>query len=250
MISICIAVGPAEKFPSLKHTIDSVVIQTAHPIELVIKTFGNHLNKDISDYALDNPQIHLKLLVGSDMGIYDAFNICAQAARGKYVIFLGCGDCLADCFVVEDIIGYATNQNFPDIIYGAVVLANSAGSIVATFNNNCFFGNALRFPWRNPCHSQGLIYKQNWLTGHLFEIDIGPLSDLVHTYQNRVFEKASWIGRPISIFKAGGVSNKRGYRAFTARLNGVYRNCEYFRFPYFWRLISTLVCQISYAFGR
>jgi hypothetical protein len=247
MFSICIAVGPGETFGSLCRTLDSVANQTVGPVELVVKTVGAHLEEEIRSYVSQHPEnIRLSLICGSDKGIYDAFNICAQAAHGDYALYLGCGDLLADRFVVEDLMQHAALHSNPDILYGSVLLADVDGEIVATFANDCFFGRKRQLPWRNPCHSQGLVYRSTWLAAHPFQIDIGPVADLVHTYQHSTFKHACWINRPISVFRAGGVSNERTNRAFKARLKGVYANCQYFRFPGLWRLVAGLACRIGY----
>ena len=250
MLSICIAVGPGELFAPLQRTLASIAGQTVGPVEVVIKTVGVHLEQEIRNYAQDAGQIRLNLVCGGDKGIYDAFNIAVQAAQGDYALFLGCGDVLADRFVAEDLMQHAAGHADAEILYGPVLLANEDGEIESTFANDCFFGRKRRLPWRNPCHSQGLVYQRAWLAAHPFKIDIGPVADLVHTYQHSTFNHARWINRPISVFRAGGVSNQRNRRAFMARLVGVYSNCQYFRFPAFWRLTSGLACRLAYWRNR
>jgi hypothetical protein len=247
MLSICIAIGPYEVFQSLKVSLESITKQTIQPVEIVIKTVGNNLVDDIRDYAIGAPLHQLTLINGGDLGVYDAFNICAKAAHGKYIIFLGCGDLLADIFVAEDIINYTVSHARPDIIYGVVLLADISGEIVATFDNDCFFGRKMRLPWRNPCHHQGVIYSRQWLISRPFQIDIGPVADLVHTYEYRIYENAVVLNRPISIFKLGGLSNSMNKDSIRSRLDGVYINCNNFRFPILWKIVSNLVFYFKYV---
>jgi glycosyltransferase involved in cell wall biosynthesis len=245
MLSICIAVGPSEDFQSLKASLESIAKQTIQPVEIVIKTVGNHLADDIRGQELVAPLHQLTLIDGSDLGVYDAFNICVHAAQGQYVMFLGCGDLFADIFAAEDIINYAASHAWPDIIYGIVLLADINGEIVTTFDNECFNGRKMRLPWRNPCHHQGVIYSRNWLISRPFQINIGPVADLVHTYKYRVYENALMLNRPITIFKLGGVSNSENNDSVRSRLDGVYSNCNNFRFSVLWKIMAYLVFYLK-----
>src|SRR5207244_2564664 len=95
-LSVCVAVGPKESLPRLLSTLDSATSQVDRRAEIVVKVAGSHLAGEIEEYRNAHPGVPMRVLTGPDSGIYDAFNICAASATGKYALFLGCGDQLAD----------------------------------------------------------------------------------------------------------------------------------------------------------
>ena len=244
------AVGPTETFPRLLSTLESVSSQVGAGVEIIIKVVGNRLAEEIDAYREAHPGLSIGLRVGSDQGPYDAFNICAVAATGEYILFLGCGDRLADTSVAADLERSARMLGTPEVIYGHVLLTNEGAGRLETFSTDCFFGHRARFPWRNPCHSQGLVYRRDWLTRHPFRADIGPLADLFHTYRYRVFERANWVERPIAIFRTDGASYARDWASLSARLRGVRANCENFRFAAAWKLLASLVYYATFVIQR
>ncbi|CAN5738917.1 hypothetical protein BH11PSE8_BH11PSE8_17720 [soil metagenome] len=219
-------------------------------VEVVIKTLGAHLAEDIRNYGRMHADIAIRVLDGNDTGIYDALNVCAASAAGEFVLYLGCGDTLADDFVASDFAAIASPPEIPQVLYGPVLMADSAGNVSSLFSNRVFFGMRKKLPWRNPCHSQGICYRRTWLVTRPFRTDIGPLADMVHTYHYKVDTLAVWINRPISIFREGGISSSRDAKHYRAWLRGVHANCENFAFPAAWRLISTLICRVGIALGK
>ena len=137
----------------------------------------------------------MQLIFGHDAGIYDAFNICVAAAHGRYLMFLGCSDTLAHRQVVDMVAERSSSGEAADVLYGGVLLDPGEGRAAREFDNRCFFGRRARLPWRNPCHHQGLIYRRDWLAERPFRTDIGPLADLEHNYQHRIFDIAL-LARP------------------------------------------------------
>lgn len=248
-VSVCLAVGPCEPLSRVRETLESIRRQRGARVEVVVKTVGLHLDHELRQYASESG-LRLALVTGEDSGIYDALNRCVAAAAGTYVVVLGCGDVLHDAAVVENLSTFANRHGNPTILYGSVLIRPADGGAMRSFDNRCFFNERPRLPWRNPCHSQGLLYRRDWLQSRPFSITVGPLADLVHTYQHRVFEVARWIDRPISVFSMGGVSNRRDLAAFKARLTGLYANCGHFRYAPLWRALSLAVCSASFALGR
>jgi hypothetical protein len=116
------------------------------------------------------------------------------------------------------------------------------------FSNKCYFGNKTLTPWRNPCHSQGLIYKRCWIRSRLFRIDVGPLADLIHTYKYKVYKNCIWIVIPISIFYNGGASNNISYKLFSQCRFGVLINCNNFNYSVLWIPISYAIYSSNYIY--
>lgn len=216
----------------------------------MLKTVGDQLAGTIEEYRKFHPSARIRLHTGPDQGTYDAFNICAASACGQYIVFLGCGDQLADASVAADLQRDAMASGMPDVIYGHVILSDGSAGGSRRFPTDCFLGRRARLPWRNPCHSQGLVYRRDWLARHPFRIDLGPLADLVHTYQHRVFERAKWIERPIAVFRTDGASHAMDVASLAARLRGVRANCDNFRFAAGWKLLSSLAYLAVFARHR
>ena len=118
------------------------------------------------------------------------------------------------------------------------------------FDNRCFFGTRARLPWRNPCHHQGLIYRRDWLAERPFRTDIGPLADLDHNYQHRIFDIACWLDRPVSVFQQGGASTQLNLRAMKRRAQAVMVNCERFSPPALWKTFALAVLTARYLADR
>ena len=249
MITIVICVGQLEYFEKLKLTLDSIMQQSkSECVELIIKVYKTHLQNSIEAYRRANSNLNIKLLTGCDLGIYDAHNISINNASGEYLLILGCGDILADKFVISDLIDFIYEKKMPLIIYGVVIFSLEDGKTIGLFDNSCFIENKHKYPWHNPCHSQGLVYNLKWLKSRPFNTNFGLISDLIHTHTHKVYDVAAWINRPLSIFMLGGISNQINYSSFNKRLKSIYLNCDNFRFPIFFKTVSFFLCWVNFIF--
>ncbi len=87
IIIVCFQAGE-----ELKKTVESVLSQTEPDFEIIVKDGGS---TDGSVGLLrEDPRI--RLFQEKDSGIYDAMNQAACRVRGRYVLFLNCGDYLYD----------------------------------------------------------------------------------------------------------------------------------------------------------
>lgn len=87
IIIVCFQAGE-----ELKKTVESVLSQTEPDFEIIVKDGGS---TDGSVGRLrEDPRI--RLFQEKDSGIYDAMNQAACRVRGRYVLFLNCGDYLYD----------------------------------------------------------------------------------------------------------------------------------------------------------
>lgn len=250
LLSVCVAVGPGEPLQAVLATIDSVLAQEDSAVEVVVKCVGQQLEQALRGYADRAGAGRMQLIFGRDAGIYDAFNICIAAARGRYLMFLGCGDTLAHRQVVNMVAARSSAGDAADVLYGGVLLDTGPGRAAREFDNRCFFGQRTRLPWRNPCHHQGLIYRRSWLAQRPFRTGIGPLADLVHNYQHCIFDVAQWLDRPVSIFQQGGASTQLSLSAAKHRMRAVLVNCEHFRLPMAWKVLSFAVLTTRYLADR
>ena len=99
---VTVALNPGEK---LQTTLDSVFCQTCTDYEIILKDGGS------SDGSMDRWKgapdsrtvagLRVRFFEKPDKGIYDAMNQAVQQAEGDFVLFLNCGDVLADERVLE-----------------------------------------------------------------------------------------------------------------------------------------------------
>lgn len=87
IIIVCFQAGE-----ELVRTVRSVLAQTEPDFEILIKDGGS------TDGSIDRlpKDSRIRLFREKDSGIYDAMNQAARRVRGRYVLFLNCGDYLHD----------------------------------------------------------------------------------------------------------------------------------------------------------
>lgn len=113
IIIVCFQAGE-----ELEKTVRSVLMQTESEFEILVKDGGS--TDGSPDQLPKDPRI--RLFREKDSGIYDAMNQAAGRVRGRYVLFLNCGDYLYDCEVLagvrkaaEDVL---SDSGKPVIFYG------------------------------------------------------------------------------------------------------------------------------------
>lgn len=104
---ITVAYNPGEK---LRETLESVMKQTFTDYEVVVKDGGSTDGSAAFLQTVGEAFERVRFFAEKDEGIYDAMNRAVGYARGEYLLFLNCGDYLADERVLErtaDVIGQA-----------------------------------------------------------------------------------------------------------------------------------------------
>lgn len=91
---ITVALNPGKK---LQETLDSIFCQTCTYYEVIVKDGGS--TDGSTDRWKHDP--HVRFFEEPDRGIYDAMNQAVRYAKGEFVLFLNCGDVLADKTVLE-----------------------------------------------------------------------------------------------------------------------------------------------------
>lgn len=117
----------------LEKTVESVLSQTETDFEIIVKDGGStdgapgRLPKDA----------RIRLFCGKDGGIYDAMNQAADKVRGRFVLFLNCGDYLYDNAVLAGVRKAAESEN------GGKPCAGAAGEGEAERHRRpvIFYGN-------------------------------------------------------------------------------------------------------------
>ncbi|MDE7238900.1 MAG: glycosyltransferase, partial [Lachnospiraceae bacterium] len=87
IIIVCFQAGE-----ELDRTVESVRMQTDGDFEILVKD-GGSTDGSIGHLPEDS---RIRLFQEKDSGIYDAMNQAAGRVRGRYVLFLNCGDYLYD----------------------------------------------------------------------------------------------------------------------------------------------------------
>ena len=100
----------------MKKTMESILDQTCEDYEIIVK---DGLSKDDTlQYVLNNEKI--ELYSESDTSIYNAMNQAIEYTKGKYVIFMNCGDTFYSNKVLEKIKEYISEEKY-GMVYGDYV---------------------------------------------------------------------------------------------------------------------------------
>jgi glycosyltransferase involved in cell wall biosynthesis len=97
---------------ALRATAESLARQTFRDFEWIIKDAGS--NDGTLHASL--PMKH-RMVVASDVGIYDAINQAVFHARGRYVQVLAAGDCFAHSRALEELATALDSHDEPDLVY-------------------------------------------------------------------------------------------------------------------------------------
>lgn len=101
-------------------TIRSVLCQTCDNFEYIIKDGQSGDRTMETVHRLTNGDNRVMIIQGKDEGIYDAMNIAAKQAKGRYILFLNAGDTLAEHDVLSKVSGF-TKEHGADICYGDII---------------------------------------------------------------------------------------------------------------------------------
>lgn len=99
VITVCLNSG--EK---LSATLDSILGQGCQDVEVILKD-GGSTDGSVERWKQENASRpgaeRVRIIVEEDRGIYDAMNQAVAHAAGDFLLFLNCGDLLADGSVLE-----------------------------------------------------------------------------------------------------------------------------------------------------
>ncbi len=151
----------------VENTLQSILSQNEELFELIV------VDSASTDNTLDYIKKYesgLTLISEKDDGVYDAFNKGIDVATGKYVYFIGAGDCLQPD-VLEQVKEFLPMET-PTLVYGNCY-----------FTKRKFFNgrelSSFDFTWTNICH-QGEFYHR-------------AIFDIVGKYDLRYKVFADWL---------------------------------------------------------
>ncbi len=100
----------------LGRTIASLATQTYRKFEHIVKD-GGSTDGSLACCQPWDGRYALHVVTERDTGIYDAMNQALAHCRGRYVLFLNAGDCLATPDVLTQLAPAATDADAPGVLY-------------------------------------------------------------------------------------------------------------------------------------
>ena len=135
ILVVCLNAGS-----KLEQTITSIQAQDFTDYEIIVKDGGS------TDGSLDFLKGQLRILQQKDSGIYDAMNQAAEAARGRYVYFLNCGDFFAERDVLSKIHSLILEKPAKHGIYYGNIFERLTGQCVPSNPSMDAFGCYRMYP--------------------------------------------------------------------------------------------------------
>lgn len=159
---IIVSLNAGEK---LNKTLESIHKQTFLDYEIVLKDGGSTDGsiKKLSEREYD--QIKIRLIEKKDQGIYDGMNQALKEAKGKYILFMNCGDYFYAETILEKIYQVILENPNHGIYYGDTFCRKKNQVVVAP---NKITGFTC---YRNiPCH-QSCFYENSLLQQKPFQVE-------------------------------------------------------------------------------
>ncbi|MCI8927243.1 MAG: glycosyltransferase [Lachnospiraceae bacterium] len=223
---IVVSLNPGDK---LKSTLESIKKQTFSEFEVIVKDgFSTDGSLEAArllsqEWERKEQGRSLKVIQKKDSGIYDAMNQGAEAARGRYVYYLNCGDLFYSENVLQEMADFIKDQDRksgghrPGIYYGNIFERLTGGKVASNPRMDAFgcFRNV-------PCH-QACFYSGELLMEHPFETGYKVRADyeqfLWCFFRKGSKEKVNFACKDILVadYEGGGFSETRENKKISAR---------------------------------
>lgn len=153
-------------------------------------------------------QTNAQFLSEPDHGIYDAMNKGLERAHGDYVLFLNAGDILALPRTLDILAGILKARPVkPDLIYGDAFEDTPGGRITKTARPHGQLRHGLF------THHQSIFYARETINDLRYDqrYDIAADYKFTAEFLRHASDVFYWP-RPVCLFEAGGVSQRRAFR--------------------------------------
>lgn len=235
---ITVSFNPGEK---LKETLCSVARQTCTDYEVIVKDGGStDGSTDFLKAQSEKPyegndlkiirevSARIRFFEGKDKGIYDAMNQAAAQAAGEFVLFLNCGDVLADERVLERVAAVIDSKQAAGqkrfVLYGDTFSEKTKVTIASAPRITGFTC------YRNiPCH-QSCFYSAELCREKPYDLKYKIRADYDHFLWCFYRGGAEFVRMdfPVSSYEGGGYSeskenierDKREHRQITSAYMG------------------------------
>lgn len=209
VITVCL--NPGEK---LYATLDSILQQNCQDVEVILKDGGStdgSVERWQQEKALTAGAENVRIFVEKDAGIYDAMNQAVSYATGDFLLFLNCGDLLADSHVLERtrLLLEEEERAGTDmdrlVLYGDT-LGEKNGVTIASPPEITGFTC-----YRNiPCH-QSCFYSAALCKDKPYDLRYRIRADYDHFLwcYYRAKAKMRHMDFPVAVYEGGGFSEKR-----------------------------------------
>ena len=209
-----IIIGCLNAGKKLKDTFESVRKQTFCDYEVLIKDGGStdgsvdRILREEEELAHSPTAPCLRVIKRKDRGIYDAMNQAVKEAEGEYILFLNCGDKLADGQVLKKTGDIIKKVDGRGIYYGDIYSEKTRTSVAAPREITGFTC------YRNiPCH-QACFYHRSLFENGGFETDYRIRADYDHFLRCFYREGAAplYCGFTVASYEGGGYSESKENR--------------------------------------
>ena len=212
VITVCLNSG--EK---LSATLDSILGQGCQDVEVILKD-GGSTDGSVERWKQENASRpgaeRVRIIVEEDRGIYDAMNQAVAHAAGDFLLFLNCGDLLADGSVLERTLAALEEEEQAGTDMDRLVLYGDTCS----GKNHVTIASAPAITgftcYRNiPCH-QSCFYSAALCRGKPYDLKYKIRADYDHFLWCFYKAKARMrhMNFPVASYEGGGYSESRENR--------------------------------------
>ena len=212
IITVCL--NPGDK---LKMTLDSVLQQTCHDWEVILKDGGSRDGslEQWKQEAVEMPGVErIKVFVEKDKGIYDAMNQAVAHATGEFVLFMNCGDVFPDKEVLKRVLEVLDAEEKKGIDMDKLVLYGDTYSE----KNDVVIASAPEITgftcYRNiPCH-QSCFYSRALCVKKPYDLQYKIRADYDHFLWCFYEAGANFLHMDLAVasYEGGGFSESKANR--------------------------------------
>lgn len=163
---------------TIRDTLQSTLSQSFSDFEIVVQ---DGMSKDDTLNRIPEDG-RIRVFSEKDSGIYDGMNRAIGNSRGKYLIFMNCGDSFASDTVLEQLHSLILQEQEPGVVYGDYELDQVRCVQAAEITRFYLF--------RNPiCHQSMVIHRQVFETIGMYDCRFKMMADYdltVHSWMSGV----------------------------------------------------------------